>query len=279
MILFSPAKINIGLRILRRRPDGFHDLQSLMYAVGLCDILEIRVEAEGESALRFSQTGIPIPSGEGPNLVERAWKLFSDRHPLPPLSIHLHKQIPIGAGLGGGSSNASTCLLGLNRLANEAMPKEQLLAMAAELGSDCPFFVQGGAMMMEGRGEKLREIPFSISEFQLVLLFPDIHISTAEAYAGVKAAMPESHLEEVLRAAPKEWKGRVVNDFEASLFPAHPILREIKDGLYNCGAVYAAMSGSGSAIYGLFDQSPDLPGELEAFKVWEGPASLPNISS
>lgn len=272
MIIHSPAKINLGLRIIQRRSDGFHNLQSLMYPLGLCDILEIREAKNARKSLTFSQSGIFVDGGSGSNLCEKAHKVFSAQRVLPPMEIHLHKQIPIGAGLGGGSSNATKILLALNQLIPDPLALELLHEMAAELGSDCPFFLHDRAMMMEGRGELLAPSSVSLKNLYLVLLFPEIHISTPEAYAGIRPQLPELHLNEVLAAPIREWKDTVINDFEAGIFEKYPLLSDLKAELYKEGAIYASMSGSGSSLYGIFKQKPELPESVSRFKIWEGPA-------
>lgn len=270
MILFSPAKINLGLQILERREDGFHNLRSVMYPVGLCDIIEIHQPAGAKVPVRFSQSGIRFEGDEEKNLCLQAWKLMASEHSLPPLAIHLHKQIPVGAGLGGGSSNASTILKGLNRLANAPAPYESMAALAARLGSDCPFFLHDVPMLMEGRGELLSQINLKLKPGFLVLLFPEIHISTAEAYAAVKPAMPDSDLMQVIEGPLSQWKDRLKNDFEKSALIRHPLLNDLKLGLYNAGALFAALSGSGSALFGVFESPPELPEEIRKYVIWKG---------
>jgi len=272
MILISPAKINIGLHIIARRPDGFHDLQSVMYPVGLSDILEIRETEQGSEALLFSQSGITIPGGSEKNLCEKAHDLFTRRRDIPPVEIHLHKQIPVGAGLGGGSSNASLTLLGLNKLTPDPLSPETLHDMAAILGSDCPFFLHKHAMMMEGRGEVLSPSSLSLEGLYLVLLFPDIHISTPEAYSGVTPKMPPTHLEQLLEVPVSKWKKNIVNDFEKGIFKKHPKIATLKEELYNAGALYASLSGSGSSIYGIFPEAPELPEAVTPYIIWKGKA-------
>jgi 4-diphosphocytidyl-2-C-methyl-D-erythritol kinase len=272
MLLLSPAKINIGLQIIERRPDGFHNLQSLMYPVGLCDILEIRVAEQGAKALTFSQSGILVQDGSGKNLCEMAHDVFSRERQLPPIEIHLHKQIPIGAGLGGGSSNATQTLKGLNQLVKNPLNPEALHEMAAGLGSDCPYFLHENAMMMEGRGDLLSTSSISLEGLWLVILFPEIHISTPEAYSGVSPKQPELHLEELLKAPIQQWRDLVVNDFEEGIFIKHPGLSALKEHLYDAGALYASLSGSGSSLYGIFSEKPELPGLVARFLIWEGKA-------
>jgi len=272
MIYFSPAKINLGLQILERREDGFHELRSVMYPTGLCDIIEINQLPAAKGPLRFSQSGIRFASDLDENLCVNAWELLSSERTLPNVAIHLHKQIPVGAGLGGGSSNASTTLQGLNQIAGSTVSAERLTELAAQLGSDCPFFLHNKAMMMEGRGDVLSPVRLSLDTLYLVLLFPDIHISTAEAYGGVTPAYPEVHLRELLETPNDRWKDLIKNDFEKSAFIRHPLLKELKNSLYDAGASYASMSGSGSSMYGLFNSPPELPQNIKKYVIWAGQA-------
>lgn len=272
MILFSHAKINIGLQIHKKRSDGFHELSSVMFPTGLCDILEIKLRPKGKEEFQLSQSGRLIDSDPENNLVTLAWRALRKHSSLPPLSIHLHKQIPVGAGLGGGSSNASVALKALNHLASESLAPDQLEKLSAQLGSDCPYFLQEGPRMMEGRGEILRETKVNLKDFYLVLLFPGIHISTAEAYEGVTPRIPEDTLESMISKPLEKWKGLITNDFEASLEARIPLIGEIKAGLYEAGAVYASLSGSGSSLYGIFRKRTGLPEKLSKYLIWEGPA-------
>jgi 4-diphosphocytidyl-2-C-methyl-D-erythritol kinase len=272
MIRYAPAKINIGLQILEKRKDGFHNIRSVMYPTGLCDIVEIKALPEGADAFHLSQSGIKIDTDPESNLVTAAWRLLKHETDLPPVAIHLHKQIPVGAGLGGGSSNASVVLLALNHLASQRINPDRLEELAGQLGSDCPFFLHQDPMMMEGRGEILSPAQIDLEGFYLVLLFPGIHISTADAYAGVNPEIPEVSLRQVISLPVKEWPGLVVNDFEQSLGAKFPLIRELKESLYRAGAQYASLSGSGSSLYGIFQKDIRLPGELRDFVIWEGPA-------
>ena len=278
MILFSPAKINIGLQIIERRKDGFHNLQSIMFPLGLCDILEIRRFSDPGENIRFSQSGIWFDSQNENNLCIQAWKLFSMEAPLPPVEIHLHKQIPVGAGLGGGSSDATATLRGLNKLTNEPLSEEKLHELAARLGSDCPFFLHGKPMMMEGRGDILSPVSLQLNELYLLLLFPEIHVSTAEAYAGVIPAIPEIHLRDLIREPVNQWIDLVENDFERSVFKKYPELDQIKQGLYQAGAIYASLSGSGSSLYGIFKEKPVLQHELKRYVIWQGKGAYSTVT-
>jgi len=270
MIIFSPAKINIGLHILEKRPDGFHNLQSVMHPVGLCDILEISPIQSVNQTFLFSQSGLRFESDQENNLCVKAWEMLAKETDLPPLEMHLHKQIPIGAGLGGGSSNASSALMGLNSLAENPLSNERLSELAASLGSDCPFFLHNEPMMMEGRGEILSPLHLKLDGLYLVLLFPEIHVSTAEAYQGVTPATPDHLLKELIREPLSRWREIIENDFEKSLFGSYPQLRIIKEQLYMSKAIYASLSGSGSSLYGIFEKRPSLPEEVKKYLIWEG---------
>lgn len=271
MIHFSPAKINMGLQVLKRRADGFHELRSVMYPVGLCDIIEIHRIPGKNIPPEFSQSGIRFEGDLKQNLCIKAWEMLSSDCPIPPVSIHLHKQIPVGAGLGGGSSNASTVLRGLNLLAENPVRPKKLAELAARLGSDCPFFLHNIPMMMEGRGEILSRVNVSQVSGHLVLLFPEIHIPTAGAYRAVSPSVPEKNLWELIEEPLERWKEMLVNDFEKSAFRQHPILGELKSALYEAGAIYASMSGSGSSLFGIFKTAPALPKELVRYRIWQGP--------
>jgi 4-diphosphocytidyl-2-C-methyl-D-erythritol kinase len=272
MIYFAPAKINLGLQILERRGDGFHNLRSVMYPTGLCDIIEVNQQALENDPIQFTQSGISYATGTEENLCIRAWKLMASETDLPGVAIHLHKQIPVGAGLGGGSSDAATILKGLNRLAKVPLTQERLEELAIQLGSDCPFFLYNIPMMMEGAGELLSEVNISLRTYFLVILFPGIHISTASAYSNVIPAIPELHLRQLIEAPVDKWKGSIMNDFEEHTFVKYPLMKELKRTLYDNGAMYASMSGSGSSLYGIFERIPVLPAKIQDLVVWKGPA-------
>jgi 4-diphosphocytidyl-2-C-methyl-D-erythritol kinase len=270
MIRYSPAKINLGLQIIMRRGDGYHDIQTIMHHAGLCDILETRASAPGSQPLKFSQSGIQLESGDQKNLCISAWEIFQKEAPLPPLEIHLHKQIPVGAGLGGGSSNATHTLLAINRIMGDPLPMGTLHRMASSLGSDCPFFLHDRAMLAEGRGEILTPMEWSLKGKYLVLFNRGIHISTAQAYAGIQPAPSGFDLRELPHLSFDSWKKYVTNDFEVPVFRAHPELEALKAAIYSAGAGYASLSGSGSALYGIFEELPDLPEPLQRFAIWKG---------
>lgn len=254
MLFFPPCKINLGLNILRKRSDGYHDLDTCFFPVPWTDILEI-VPSE---SLAFNATGHPISGEPSTNLCLRAYHLLQKEFNLPQVSIHLHKIIPMGAGLGGGSSDGAYTLRLLNTLFDLKLSEKKLMQYAAQLGSDCAFFIQDKPMRGTGRGEVLSPITVTLDNKFLLLIKPDIHVSTAAAYSGVSPRVPTLSIPEIIKKPVDQWKNLLVNDFEKSVFVAHPRLREIKELLYENGALYAAMSGSGSTLFGIFDKPVDL---------------------
>ncbi len=279
MLRIVNAKINLGLHILHRRPDGYHELSTLFYPIGLRsgtpyspgpfgDILEItRSPHASDHSFHFS--GNPIDCLQEKNLVVRALKLFEKnlhdktKAILPPVELRLEKHIPDGAGLGGGSADASFTLSMLNELSERPFCEAELLQMATSLGADCPFFIFNRPAIASGIGEKLIPFPLDLSGFYLVVYKPPVSIPTAEAFAGIKPGLstPESH--QLLLAHPSEWASKMTNDFEKNIFSNHPELKELKNRLYMGGADYAQMSGSGSAVFGLFSS------RSKAFDIWE----------
>ena len=280
MVCHPPVKINLGLNVLRKRPDGFHDLETLFIQSGqFRDSLEV-IKADDWSrnlanlstlypteciAQDISPDGklmITVARREGvdwpvlKDLCAKAYFLLDGDFGLPPVKIYLEKKSPVGAGLGGGSADAAYCLKMLNELCGLGLEREQLLPYAARLGSDCALFLYDCPVFGEGRGEVLR--PFSLpigigGEYRLEIVVPEgISVSTAEAYRGIVPAIPEIRLEEALKRPVEEWKELIVNDFEKSVFKEHPQLAAIKQSLYDSGAVYAAMSGSGSALFAIY---------------------------
>jgi 4-diphosphocytidyl-2-C-methyl-D-erythritol kinase len=270
VIFFSPAKINVGLQILRKRNDGFHEISTLMYPVPFNDIIEINPGTPSKRRFTMSQSGTPVPGKITENLCYKAWKVFCRRQGETPVKIHLHKRIPTGAGLGGGSSNAATVLKGLNILKGEPCTLRELEEMAASLGSDCSLFINNEPAMAEGRGEVLKKTPVQLSGYYLVLIHPGIHIDTASAYEETVPDEDRTPLLTLLGLPLKEWREQVYNDFEHTVFKKFPEIGELKSELYTAGAVYAAMSGSGSSVYGLFHGKPG-PGSIPAkYILWEG---------
>lgn len=256
MLRFPQAKINIGLNVVNKRSDGYHDLETVFFAIPLCDALEI-IESD-EMRTDFGDCDRLCAPQD--NLVWKAYTLLNERmsETLPPVEIILRKQIPSGAGLGGGSSDASTALLMLREMYSLPMNDDELRALSKQLGADCPFFIDPKPHFAEGIGDILSPIDIDLSGIHLHLILPSIHISTKEAYAGIKPRPARYDLRTVLQAPIETWKETVTNDFEAGVFALHPILGEIKQELYDKGAVYASMSGSGSALYCLSHDALDL---------------------
>jgi len=268
MIVFPNAKINIGLQITEKREDGYHNIHSCFYPMPWCDVLEI-VESK---KFRFESSGIAIPGKAEENLCVKAYQMLKKDFQLPPVDIHLHKQIPIGAGLGGGSADASFALKCLNDLFHLFLADSLLEDYAAQLGSDCPFFIQNRPVLAAGRGDEFEPIQIDLKGKYLVLIAPPIHVATATAYAGVQPKQPDINLKEWIEEQPLQlWKDKISNDFEASVFQQYPQIAEIKDKLYEMDALYASMSGSGACVYGIFERAMDLKNSFpESHTVWEG---------
>jgi 4-diphosphocytidyl-2-C-methyl-D-erythritol kinase len=252
MITFPNAKINLGLNVVAKRTDGYHNIETVLYPVRLHDALEI-VPAAARTT--FTQTGFPIDGDPCQNLVFKAYRLLKERHPLPEIDIYLQKNIPFGAGLGGGSADAAFMLKLLNEYADLRLSDPQLEDYAAQLGADCPFFIRNQPAFAEGIGTTLTLLPSSaidLSAYRLIIVKPDVHVSTAAAYAGVTPRIPAHPILSVLSQPVDTWRDGLVNDFEASILVRFPQIEAIKRELYAAGAVYAAMSGSGSAVFGIF---------------------------
>ncbi|AHM63361.1 4-diphosphocytidyl-2-C-methyl-D-erythritol kinase [Flammeovirgaceae bacterium 311] len=274
MILFPNAKINLGLNIVTKRKDGFHDIVSCLYPIGWQDVLEV-LENKKKTELKITGLEIPGPGGAGKekeNLVLRAYELLRKDYNLPPVTVHLHKIIPTGAGLGGGSADAAFMLKAINEMFQLFLDDFILEDYAAKLGSDCPFFVQNKPVIALERGDVFEDIQLNLKGHWLVVVKPPVHISTAEAYAGVNPAALQHNIKDILERQPlTEWKGLLHNSFEDSLFPRFPQLKELKEQLYTAGALYASMSGSGSAVYGIFENTPENIAFPEDFALWQGP--------
>jgi 4-diphosphocytidyl-2-C-methyl-D-erythritol kinase len=250
-VLFFPnAKINIGLNINSKRADGYHDLESIFYPIAWRDILEIMPSKQ----LIFESSGLSIP-GQG-NLCLKAYQLMKSHYGIAPVSMYLHKNIPIGAGLGGGSSNAAFTLMALNTIFELGLEKDELKKMAAQLGADCPFFIDNTPSLASGIGELLNPIDLDLSNYHLLVVKPDVFVSTAEAFSAIMPQTPSLSLEEEIKMPIEKWT--LKNDFEDSIFPQYPELLEIKKSLIQAGALYTSMSGSGSSIYGIFSKIPQL---------------------
>jgi 4-diphosphocytidyl-2-C-methyl-D-erythritol kinase len=261
VIVYPNCKINLGLRILEKRADGYHNLETIFYPIPLSDILEIIENPDPENSPNFplSTSGLPIQGTPSSNLCVKAYKLLKKDFPkLPWVRVHIHKVIPIGAGLGGGSSNGAFALTTYNQVFNLGITDEKLAAYAAELGSDCPFFISNKPSYAKGRGELLEPIQLDLSAYTFVVVNPGIYINTGDAFRDIKPAFPEKSLTDIIKAPLERWKDELVNDFEIPIFKKHPDIAAIKDDLYVAGALYASMSGSGSTVFGIFRKDKPL---------------------
>ena len=303
MICFPNAKINLGLHVVEKREDGYHNIETVFYPVPLKDALEIvpfspsfpnegemvwsfqtppvfstlqtqyhdplvRKRGGGESDFSFTQVGLSLDSLPEDNLVIKAFNLFKKRYDLPPLAVFLKKAIPFGAGLGGGSADAAFMLKLLNACTSQNLSDEELEKMSVEIGADCPFFIRNRPVVASGIGNMFESIELSLKGYTLCIIKPNLVVSTKDAYSSVKPAKPSTPLKEIVRLPVKEWKHLLKNDFEPGVFQKFPVIAEIKDYVYACGSVYASMSGSGSAVFGLFENDVNLSFP-ECF-IWKG---------
>ncbi|MEW6467705.1 MAG: 4-(cytidine 5'-diphospho)-2-C-methyl-D-erythritol kinase [Bacteroidota bacterium] len=269
MITFPNAKINLGLNIVEKRADGFHNIESVFYPVGLRDILEV-VESDREG-IEFAPSGIPIPGKPEENLCVRAYHMVRRDYELPGIRVHLHKIIPIGAGLGGGSSDASFFIKLLNDQFGLWIAWGEIHEYARRLGSDCSFFISNKPSFVTQRGDDFENIQLDLSGYHLVIVYPNIHVDTKEAFHLIRPQQASRSLaDDVLSLPPGEWKGKVKNDFEESVFRKYPAIAGVKEKLYSLGALYASLSGSGSAVYGIFSHKTDLRKEFSGYFTWEG---------
>jgi len=250
MIAFPNAKINLGLNIVGKRADGYHNIESCFYPIPWVDALEI-IEA---ASFSFHSYGLEIPGDSDSNLCIRAYRLLQADFDIPPVEIHLLKNIPMGAGLGGGSADGAYTLKLLDQLFKLGLTDDQLETYALQLGSDCPFFIRNQPAIAKGRGEQLEQIDLDLSEFHLAIHNPGIHISTKEAFERIVPQKPEANISTLIQQPVIEWQDSVKNDFESSIFPKHPSIEQIKMEMLTKGASYASMTGSGSTVYGLFEK-------------------------
>jgi len=253
MICFPNAKINLGLHILSKRTDGYHNIETVFYPINNpVDALEIVPAGGGKTT--FTQTGILVEGNPEDNLVMKAYRLLKEDFNLPETDIFLRKQIPQGAGLGGGSSDAAFMIKALNDFAGLGLSVERMEKYAERIGADCPFFIRNKPVFAEGTGTVFTPVTISLQDYQIVVAKPSVSVSTKEAYARVKPSRPDVPLKDIIRLPVTEWKNRLVNDFEPGVFALYPEIGEIKKKLYDEGAVYASMTGSGSAVFGIFDK-------------------------
>ncbi len=251
MLSFPNCKINIGLYITERRPDGYHNLETIFYPLQIKDALEI-IPTDNEPQLHLS--GKAVAGATTDNLVWKAWQLLKQQYPdkVANFNIYIHKTIPMGAGMGGGSADATFMLMLINDYCKLGLNKEVLAKFALQLGSDCPFFIYNTPQYAVGRGEKMEPVNIDLSSCSIQLICPQLHISTAKAFQMITPRKAPFDLKHLPQTPIKDWKDLISNDFETPVFNEHPTLQDIKSQLYNQGALYASMSGSGSAIYGIF---------------------------
>lgn len=271
MISFPPCKINLGLSVLRKRSDGYHDIETCFYPVPFTDIVEVVRSAE----FGLTLSGEQVPGHDTDNLCVRAYELINRDFSIGPVRIHLHKVIPAGAGLGGGSSDAAHTLILLDRVFSLGLEPDRLFNYASLLGSDCPFFLEDTPKIGEEKGYRLKPIRLSLDGRFLVILKPPIQVETATAYRGITPNMPETSCGKVVSGMPiEQWRNNLKNDFEKTIFVLYPQIAHIKTTLYESGASYASMTGSGSGVYAIFDSGVDLPDSLRPYLVWSGYLSL-----
>lgn len=261
MIVYPNCKINIGLNILRKREDGFHELETVFYPLLVHDILEIVYLKKliGKPGIPFSISGLEIDGKKNSNLCLKALKLLKKKIPhMPSVQLHLHKVIPAGSGLGGGSSDAAFTLKVLNEICDLKLSKDQLIKFALQLGSDCPFFILNKPCFSKGRGELMEEINLDLSPYKIVIVKPDFSINTRVAFTGIVPAIPDVSIRDIIKKPVSTWKNDLKNDFEKTVFLQFPDLEKIKTDMYNAGAIYSSLSGSGSTVFGIFSKEKSI---------------------
>lgn len=266
MVTFPHCKINLGLHVVAKRGDGYHNIETCFYPVPRTDILEV-IKSD---TFAFTTSGLPVAGLPEQNLCVKAYHFLANEFRLGSVKIHLHKILPMGAGVGGGSADAAFMVRSLNTLFQLDLSHDQLKSFAVELGSDCAFFLQDQPMLAEGRGEVLSTAPVSLKGKYVVLVKPDVHVATADAYAGVVPTKPVNSLQDVLQSPITSWREKLVNDFEPSVFKKFPVIAELKKQLYANGALYASMSGSGASVFGIFDAPVNLQSKFSDVDYWAG---------
>jgi len=268
MVVFPNAKINLGLNVTSKRPDGFHDIETLLYPIAFRDILEIIPSETGN--LEFQVTGRKVPGEMMDNLCVRAFDLLAADYQVPPVRMHLHKIIPMGAGLGGGSSDAAFTITLLNDLFSIGLSTAKMMDYAGRLGSDCAFFIENRPAFASGRGDQLDPAKLDLTGYSCIVVVPPIHADTSAAYAGVTPKKPVRPIHSIISMALPGWKDHLCNDFEKTVFKRFPAIGVIKEQLYSAGAVYSSMSGSGSSVYGIFRKNIPGPDLFPGCFIWSG---------
>ncbi len=258
MKIYPDAKINLGLNVVRKRQDGFHDIETVFYHVPIFDTIDIEIAENADTDCELNITGIEINGKTDDNLVVKAYRLLAADFNLPKVRITLHKGIPTQAGMGGGSSDCAYTLRLLNDMFSLGISNDKLRDYASKLGSDCAFFIEDAPQYAEGRGEMLTKIDGSLAGYYLAVVKPDVAVSTAQAYANVNVGFPEHNCLDVVSCHNvADWRELLRNDFEDSIFPVLPEIKDVKEKLYEMGAIFAMMSGSGSAVFGIFETKPE----------------------
>jgi 4-diphosphocytidyl-2-C-methyl-D-erythritol kinase len=258
MLAFPNCKINLGLNVIEKRPDGFHTINTIFYPVNWCDALEV-IENQSAEGFTLSTSGLPVEGDIKNNIIFKAWQILSQQKKIPSVNVHLHKNIPMGAGLGGGSSDAAFFIDLLDKKFNLELSEHQKHSTASELGSDCAFFLNNKAVFAAGRGNEFSPVTVDLGKYYILLVYPGIHSNTREAFEGLTPQKPAHDLKNSIETLPvNEWKHFLVNDFDNTIIKKYPAVGDLKKRMYELGAIYASMSGSGSAVYGLFEEKPAL---------------------
>lgn len=268
MIAFPNAKINLGLNIINKRPDGYHNIETVFYPIPLHDVLEVVHAPAGERPHTWQNSGLAIDAPAHENICIKAFNLVKKNYEISPIAIQLHKVIPFGAGLGGGSSDAAFMIKLLDQFFKLGIPMKEQKKMASHLGADCTFFIENRPALGSGIGDQLTPIDLNLKGYHLILVKPNIHVSTPEAYQGVTPGKPKKTVLEIIQLPVEQWRNNLVNDFEEPVFRKHPAIAAIKEHLYDKGALYASMSGSGSSVFALFKKAIHI--EIENCFVWQG---------
>lgn len=258
MLVFSGCKINLGLHVVEKRSDGFHNIETVFYPIKWLDAIEILQTSDSQS-VKIDISGIPIEGGVKDNIITKAYELLKKDHPIPGIEVHLLKNVPMGAGLGGGSSNAVNFIHLMNERFDLNIPPAKKLEYAKQLGSDCAFFVENKSVFAKEKGDVFEPIKIDLNNYYILVVYPNVHSNTKMAYEGVTPKKPTLSIRTIIETKPiEEWKDVLVNDFESSVFKSLPQLKDLKQELYSAGAIYASMSGSGSAVFGIFRNKPKM---------------------
>ncbi len=270
MLSFPNCKINLGLHVTEKRTDGFHTIETVLVPVEWQDILEIVPEDNSTDDIDFKCTGIRLFGPKEKNLCIRAYNLLKKNYQLPSLKMHLHKIVPVGAGLGGGSADAAHTLMILNKYFRLNITEKDQENLANQLGSDCAFFIRNKPVFATGKGEIFEPVKLKLKNIYCVIVKPRIHINTSEAYSQIKPLKRKNSLIELIDLPISDWKNSIENDFEKIIFERNPTIKNIKNRLYKLGAIYAAMSGTGSAVFGLFSEEKHLNTYFRSSTLWNG---------